>query len=73
MWKWLLIKLGFMMTDEERKDYEVIRKAQERLAKFNGKFHISDRGGMRLVFKTEQDEQNYYKHLHDKFWGKSDE
>lgn len=73
MWKWLLIKFGFMMTDEERKNYEVIRKAQERLAKFNGRLHVSDRGGMRFIFKTEQDEKNYYRYLHDKFWGKTDE
>lgn len=59
-----------MMTDEERKSYEVIKNAQEHLAKFNGKFHVSDHGGLRLIFKTEQDKENYYRYLHDKFWGK---
>jgi predicted AAA+ superfamily ATPase len=42
---------------------EALKCKQESLKKFNGKMHVSDRGGLSLRFKSKVDEAAYHKHL----------
>ena len=57
---------------DENKEYEklaelelaqAIKLKQESLKEFNGKMHVSNRGGLSLRFKTTEDKNAYYKHL----------
>ena len=57
---------------DENKEYEKlaelelaqsIKLKQESLKEFNGKMHVSNRGGLSLRFKTTEDKNAYYKHL----------
>ena len=56
---------------DENKEYEkqslkeftqALNRKQELLKKFNGKMHVSERGGISIEFKTAGDKSAYYKH-----------
>ena len=55
---------------DENKEYEKqgaaeftqsLRRKQESLKKFNGKMHVSERGGISIKFKSAGDKSAYYK------------
>jgi hypothetical protein len=55
-------------NDEYEKQAEAeliraIKRKQESLKEFNGKMHVSKRGGLSLKFKTAEDKNSYHKHL----------
>jgi hypothetical protein len=41
--------------------YQALKRKQESLKKFNGKMHVSERGGISIKFKSAGDKSAYYK------------
>jgi hypothetical protein len=67
-----LFKIICNVFHDENKEYEkleelelaqAIKLKQESLKKFNGKMHVSNRGGLSLRFKTTAGKNAYHKHL----------
>jgi hypothetical protein len=67
-----IVNLFKRIFHDENKEYEklaelelaqAIKLKQESLKEFNGKMHVSNRGGLSLRFKTTEDKNAYYKHL----------
>ena len=67
-----MISLFKKIFHDENKEYEkqeevewaqAIKLKEVSLRKFNGKMHVSSRGGLSLRFKTEEDRRAYHKHL----------
>ena len=57
-------------VEREEELAEALRRKQESLKKFNGKMHVSERGGLSLRFKSKADENDYYKHIIKSFGAK---
>jgi hypothetical protein len=67
-----IINIFKRIFHDENKEYEkqaeaeltqALKRKQESLKEFNGKMHVSNRGGISLRFKTTEDKNAYYKHL----------
>ena len=67
-----IINFFKIIFHDENKKYEkqaeaeliqAIKRKQESLKVFNGKMHVSSRGGISYTFKTAVGKNDYYKHL----------
>ena len=67
-----IVSLFKRLFHNENKEYErqegvellqAIKRKKASLREFNGRMHVSERGGLSLRFKTEDDERAYHKHL----------
>jgi hypothetical protein len=61
---------------EDQREAELVRGLQAKqasLREFNGKMHVSDRGGLSLRFKTKADECAYNRHLAKSWKSKTEE
>ena len=65
-----IFKLICNIFCDENKEYEkqnleeftqALKRKQESLKKFNGKMHVSERGGISIKFKSAGDKSAYYK------------
>lgn len=59
--KWLLKLLGLTLSPEEKRDIEVLKQKAAEMAKYGGRMVVSDSGGIRDEFETEEGRAQYYR------------
>lgn len=61
MMEWLLKFLRLTLSPEEMKEVEMLKQKASEMTKYGGRMVISDSGGIRDEFETEEGRAQYYR------------